>query len=286
MSEPIRLGGVPEHVNLPWHQALAGDGFPDAGIQWTDMPGGTGQMMQALADGELDAAVVLTEGAIAAIVGGVPARVVRVFVTSPLHWGVHVAGGSALTEDALGAEHRFAVSRLGSGSHLMAHVLADRLGFEVDDDRFVVVGDVDGARAALANDEADVFLWDRFMTAPLVDRGEFARIGVQPTPWPAFVIAVHEDLLAGGRSVEVANLLAAAAEAADAFVDQDVDDAVAQIVDAYGLAEADAQAWLDLIEYDEGEPVDEDDFVEIAEQLAELGLIDEAPEPDDLVFPL
>ena len=204
MSEPIRLGGVPEHVNLPWHQALAGDGFPDAGIQWTDMPGGTGQMMQALADGELDAAVVLTEGAIAAIVGGSPARVVRVFVTSPLHWGVHVAGGSALTEDALGPEHRFAVSRLGSGSHLMAHVLADRLGFEVDDDRFVVVGDVDGARAALANDEADVFLWDRFMTAPLVDRGEFARIGVQPTPWPAFVIAVHEDLLAGGRSVALA----------------------------------------------------------------------------------
>ncbi|MGI9601105.1 MAG: ABC transporter substrate-binding protein, partial [Acidimicrobiales bacterium] len=181
--------------------------------------------------------------------------------------------------------HRFAISRRGSGSHLMAHVLGDRLGFTVADDRFVEVGDLDGARRAIGNGEAELFLWDRFMTAPLVTSGEFGRIGVQPTPWPAFVVAVHNDVLAGGRSVEVANLLDTAAEAAATFC-EDPDAAVAQVVDAHGLSETDARDWFDATEFDEGEPADEDDMVEIAEQLVELGLIDAAPGAEDLVVPL
>lgn len=285
MTSALRVGGVPEHFNLPWHRAVEGGAFAQPGVAWTDMPGGTGQMMRALDDGELDLAVALTEGAIAAVAGGTPARLVRWYTTSPLHWGVHVRGGRRLTEDALGPDHRVAVSRLGSGSHLMAHVLADRLGYRVGDDRFVVVGDLDGARRALADGDADVFLWDRFMTSPLVAAGELDRIGVQPTPWPAFVTVAHTDLLDAGRSVEIANVLDAVAAAADELA-SDPDGAAAAVAERYGLALDEATAWLSVTDFDEGEPADEDDVVEIAEQLAELGLIDEVPEPEDLVVPL
>ncbi|MDH3706132.1 MAG: ABC transporter substrate-binding protein [Acidimicrobiia bacterium] len=284
MTDPLRVGGVPEHFNLPWHLGLADNRFAEPGMTWTDMPGGTGQMMQALHDGELDLAIVLTEGAIASVAQGTPARLVRWYTTSPLQWGVHVRGGRDLSEAALGPEHRVAVSRRGSGSHLMAHVLADRLGYDIADDRFVVVGDLDGARRALADGDADLFLWDRFMTSPLVASGEFARVGVQPTPWPAFVTAAHTDVLDAGRSVEIANLLDAVASVADELTSDD--DAASLIAERYSLAFDEAAAWLSVTTFDEGEPADEDDVVEIAEQLVELDLIEAVPEAKALVVPL
>jgi len=46
----IRIGGVPEHFNLPWHRTIANKDFETKGIdlQWADYPGGTGAMMQDL----------------------------------------------------------------------------------------------------------------------------------------------------------------------------------------------------------------------------------------------
>ena len=277
-DRPYRVGGVPEHFNLPWHQAMAA-GLPEPGVEWFDMAGGTGQMMRALEAGELDIAVALTDGAIAAIAGGTPARIVRVYTSSPLQWGIHVAGGSALTEDRLGPEHRYAVSRTGSGSHLMAHVLADRLGYTVAEDRFVIVGDLDGARRALAAAEADVFLWDRFMTSPLVTAGEFARIGVQPTPWPAFMIAVHEQVLAERERSQLEAVLDDAAQAAVAFGEQATDAAVAQIVAAHALAAEEAAAWFEATRFAPPGPIDVNVVADAANRLVSLGVL---PQPPDL----
>lgn len=54
----IRVGGVPEHFNLPWHLAIDENAFDDLGIdvEWVDFPGGTGAIMAALADGDIDMA--------------------------------------------------------------------------------------------------------------------------------------------------------------------------------------------------------------------------------------
>lgn len=60
----VRIVGVPEHFNLPWHMAMEDRMFEDRGIdlQWTDVPEGTGRMCQMLKDGETDLAIILTEG--------------------------------------------------------------------------------------------------------------------------------------------------------------------------------------------------------------------------------
>jgi hypothetical protein len=62
----IRLGGVPEHFNVPILRALARLG--DEGLTWTSVKGGTGAMMEQLAREELDVVFALTEGIVAALV--------------------------------------------------------------------------------------------------------------------------------------------------------------------------------------------------------------------------
>ena len=46
----LRIGGVPEHFNLPWHLALEARRFEALGIEvtWRDYPGGSGAMAKAL----------------------------------------------------------------------------------------------------------------------------------------------------------------------------------------------------------------------------------------------
>ncbi|KAJ1467296.1 hypothetical protein T484DRAFT_1859277 [Baffinella frigidus] len=61
----LRIAGVPEHFNTPWHIAKEKGLFAAAGVdvEWTDYPGGTGAMTKALNDNEVDVALLLTEGA-------------------------------------------------------------------------------------------------------------------------------------------------------------------------------------------------------------------------------
>jgi len=65
----LEVGGVPEHFNLPWHLALEAARFAPFKIdlRWRDYPDGSGAMAKALRQGELDAALLLTEGAVAGI---------------------------------------------------------------------------------------------------------------------------------------------------------------------------------------------------------------------------
>ena len=55
----LRVGGVPEHFNAPWHSAASKGAFTAAGLQidWVDFPGGTGAMNKALRQGEIDVAL-------------------------------------------------------------------------------------------------------------------------------------------------------------------------------------------------------------------------------------
>ena len=68
----LKVGGVPEHYNLPWHWAFEHDLFSTQHlkISWKSYPAGTGAMCKDLQSGKLDVAVLLTEGITADIVAG------------------------------------------------------------------------------------------------------------------------------------------------------------------------------------------------------------------------
>ena len=199
----LKIGGVPEHFNLPWRLAIEEGKFKAAGIElhWSDMTGGTGQMIKGLQAGTLDIAVLLTEGITRAILKGLDAKIIAVYVKTPLIWGVHVPINQGINQlDDLDAS-TFAISREGSGSHLMSYVLAKQRGWDPTALSFNVVGDVYGGLWALNNDEAQGFLWEKYTTQPFVDQGKCKRIGEVLTPWPCFVIAVRNEFLAENESV-------------------------------------------------------------------------------------
>jgi ABC-type nitrate/sulfonate/bicarbonate transport system substrate-binding protein len=193
----IKIAGVPEHFNLPWHLCIENSEFESEKInlQWTNVPEGTGKMCQMLRNAETDIAVILTEGIVKDIVAGNDASIIQVYVESPLVWGIHVEATSNLNNLSDLKNKKPAISRLGSGSHLMSIVNANNQGWKTDTLEFEIVHTIDGAVESLTSSKADYFMWERFMTKPLVDAEIFRKIADCPTPWPCFVIAVRNEVL-------------------------------------------------------------------------------------------
>jgi len=268
----LRIGGVPEHFNLPWHLAAHARRFEAHGVDvaWRDHPGGSGAMAKALRDGELDAALLLTEGAVAAVADGAPLAIVSLYTDSPLLWGVHVPAASRFRVVAELNGARCAISRVGSGSHLMAFVHARAQGWSVDRLRLVTVGNLDGAVDAFAGGRADVFFWEKFMTKPLVDAGKFRRVGEFTAPWPAFVVCAASSLDAAQR-VALTRVVAAVLDEARAL--RAHPDAAQLIAARYGLTAADAGEWLKTTRWSSRVHVAPSDVAPACTALGALGLL-------------
>lgn len=192
---PLRVAGVPEPYNLPWHLAMERGAFAAAGIdlRWRTVPEGTGRMCQMLRDGELDMAVLVTEGAVRDILNGGPHRIVSTFVESPLPWGVHVPARSDLREPAQLKGVPFAISRAGSGSHIMAMLYAERLGWRPGPEDLEVVHNMEGAALRMAGGGPVIFLWETYVTSRYVESGVMRRVDEVRGDWPGFVIVAREE---------------------------------------------------------------------------------------------
>lgn len=270
----IVIGGVPEHFNLPWLD-LIGSGTPaEAGVaaRWDDYPGGTGAMVSALDDEALDVAMLLTEGAVSGIGRGGRFRIVSLYTQSPLIWGIHVPAQSSARSVADLRGARYAISRFGSGSHLMSFAHARAEGWPTDQLRFEVVGDLNGAIAAFEHGKADVFLWEKFMTKPIVDSGRFRRIGEFAAPWPAFVICASRQALRDKREA-IGVLLKQVFPYAERL--HAAPSAAARIADRYGLKLADAAQWLAATRWAPGPGIDPATIDEVADALVALGLLEQ-----------
>jgi len=193
----FKIGGVPEHFNLPWKLAIEERKLIELGVElhWSDMTGGTGQMIKGLQTGTLDIAVLLTEGITKSILQGLNAKIVAVYVTTPLRWGIHVPYNSDIQTFKQLENQTFAISREGSGSHLMTYVRAKQENWNLKDLKFNIVGDVYGGLWALENNQAQGFLWEKYTTYPFTEQKKCRYIDEIVTPWPCFVIAVRSELL-------------------------------------------------------------------------------------------
>jgi sulfonate transport system substrate-binding protein len=221
--ETIKIGGVPEHFNLPWRLAIEEGHFSALKhkVVWEDQPMGTGQMVKKLRDGELDMAILLTEGVIKAILeDGLDAAIIQVYVSSPLRWGIHVPFNSDIkTFDDL-KDKTFVISRYGSGSHLMTYVKAEYEGWDLNNIKFQVAGDIEACLNTLENNECQGFLWEKYTTFPYTVKERCRYIDEVVTPWPCFVMAVPRNidpskLAEITKMIEVVNQLAATLKTSD-----------------------------------------------------------------------
>ncbi len=268
----IRIAGVPEHFNLPWHLCIENGEFNevDIDLQWTDVPEGTGKMCQMLRDNETDIAIILTEGILKDISNGNPSSIVQIYVQSPLLWGIHVGAQSAYQNLSDLNGKKAAISRIGSGSQLMAIVNAKNEGWDTQNIPFEIVNTIDGAVTALTNGTADYFMWERFMTKPLVDNGTFRHLGNCPTPWPSFVIAVRNEVLATDKHV-IDQILDIINTTTREF--KEIPSIDRTLANRFNQKTEDIQEWLQLTRWSQKKP-DQKTFEKIQNQLFDLKIIE------------
>ncbi|MFS4456969.1 substrate-binding domain-containing protein [Maribacter sp. 2304DJ31-5] len=267
----IRIIGVPEHFNLPWHMAIEEGAFSECGIdlQWTHIPEGTGRMGKMLANEETDLAIILTEGIIKSITEGNSSKIVQEYIGSPLLWGIHVAANSNFTDVQELMAGKAAISRYGSGSHLMAYVNAQSEGWNTGSLDFEIINDLNGAVNGLTNGQADYFMWEHFTTKPLVDNGTFRRLGDCPTPWPCFMIVATDAFLSENSAV-LRNILGVINRYTMEF--KHIPSIDRTLANRYGQKPEDIQEWLGLTQWSQ-QQMTAVTLRKVQETLLELGLI-------------
>ncbi len=165
----LKIAGVPERF------------FGGIKDQLIVCRGGTGEMIEKLNNKELDGAIGLTEGFIKN--GTFP--IIGQFTVNPITW--MICGRKTI--------RTLGISRYGSGSELMGHLLMKR---EKTKFKFVESFHLEGLLKDMRSGKIDGFLWEWYTTLPLVKENEIQ--GSIDSPWPAFMIACRPDILANNKN--------------------------------------------------------------------------------------
>ena len=268
----LKIGGVPEHFNYPWYLTLKNKKYQkyNINLRWEGFPGGTGDMCKALRSGDVDIAIILTEGIIKDIIDGNPSKILQTYVETPLIWGIHTNAKADFQTISDLKGKRIAISRYGSGSHLMAIVNAYNQGWDIDSLDFRVIKNLEGGIAALQNNEADYFLWEHFTTKPYVDQGIFKRIDDCPTPWPCFVVAVRDEILEQYPD-EIKKILEIINHQNANF--KSIPEISKTLSKRYQQQLEDIEKWLSITEWNHGEPITKEFITDIQNKLLEFNVI-------------
>lgn len=316
MSTTLRVAGVPEHFNLPFQSGVQRGVFSKNGVNllWNAVPGGTGAMVQLVSSGEADVAVALTEGVVAAIVSAninaeklrkenssssstPPPPLLRCageFVASKLRWMV-AAGvrhecssledvGQMLARDPTRIL-RFSVSRLGSGSHLMAYLLAKRQGWPQDRLQFIVQKDFRTMRRGVGeerqsgvggggeNEPADLLMWEWYMTKPFVDALELKALGYFDTPWHCFSFIARKDWLDVAANRELLKKASSIVFSLCREMMENEDVSCEEISAHFGIDLVDAHSWFNKVRYAQELVMPKAMVERVLEALASVGVI-------------
>lgn len=201
-------------------------------------------MISSLQKGDVGAAFVLTDCAIAAISrqdSSTGIRLVSQIVASPLVWGV--VSKSTPSPDVDIKQLPWAVSRHGSGSDVMLKVYAGDVATKV-------CGNFDGMVKSVLQSETRGFLWETSTTRGLLrkrDDGDSLRIvDTVTTPWSAFVcvIAANCPKIRVQRVKEVVSAFLAAAHKWKS--DANTANTISQ---KYGMSPEEAADWVRAVKF-------------------------------------
>ena len=276
----FKIGGVPEYFNLPIKAAIADAELKhkEIDLQWQDVKEGTGAMAKMLHEGELDLAMILLEGATKSVLDGRRIKLIQNYVTSPLLWGVHTSPYVDSLNDLYA--RRVGISRYGSGSHMMAFLMAEKYGWPKESLEFVVIDNLDGAIDAFSNQAIDLFLWEKYTTKPYVEKGHMNCIDVVETPWPCFVLAANSRTVSA-YSKELKQICQVINSQAINF--QSKPELATIISENYQLSIEDARIISQNTKWSTEMKIDEESIEKVMSTYKELNVIKQAKPTDSLV---
>ncbi|GAA5856923.1 hypothetical protein JCM8547_008467 [Rhodosporidiobolus lusitaniae] len=270
MPSKLRIAYIPEHFASPLLQLAVRDDT----IELVPCPSGTGQVMTAFKSGEIDVAIALTESLIAGVAKQTAEfKLVGTYVTSPLNWAVIVGKDSKYhkLEDLRG--EKIGISRIGSGSQVMASYMYLRENW-VDEDgkvepiQFEVLDSFKNLRDGVNDGRAAAFLWEHFTTKPFLNEVRF--IGSVPTPWESWSIVATPSVTAPSSPLLpiLQSFLTNLTTSVHSF---DASEARAKeskefVMKQFGYPEDDVKAWLDQVSYPKG------DVKEVSKEMVEKTL--------------
>ena len=280
-APPLRIGYVPEHFSTPLYFAQKHFSLQ---ATLTPFPSGTGHMITALREGEIDVGIGLTEGWIAGLgkedtPGDGGYRIVGTYVETPLcksytsttypldrlialtriqiGWAIstgakrpEISSVSSLKNSKVG------VSRIGSGSYVMSYVLADQEGWLASTSSsdvgpykdFVVLQTFDKLRNAVNDGTADFFMWEHFTSKKYYDSGEIRRVGEIYTPWSSWKIVASTSSTKLAEDDRLQDLFKKLDQGVQYFGEHQ-DEAVEYISTALDYSKEDATEWLKTVRF-------------------------------------
>ncbi|KAL8653115.1 MAG: hypothetical protein Q9226_003980 [Calogaya cf. arnoldii] len=202
---PLRVGYVPEHFSTPLYFAQT---YFSLSANLIPYPSGTGHMVTALRAGELDIAIGLTEGWIAAIAKDPPShqtgvsenefKLVGTYVETPLCWAVSTGYNREDIKDVQDLKgKKVGVSRIGSGSYVMSFVLADREGWNQQFE-CLPLQTFEALRKGVNDRTVDFFMWEYFTSKryyPSDTLHPIKEVGEIYTPWSSWKIVARIPLI-------------------------------------------------------------------------------------------
>ncbi|KZT52791.1 hypothetical protein CALCODRAFT_475494 [Calocera cornea HHB12733] len=251
---PLRVGYVPEHFLTPlmqFHDADQGKTFVPVCC-----PSGTGQLIKALKEDQIDIAIALTDPLLAGLAKGETCyKLCGSYVSSSLNWAVSTGAKSPYNSIADLKGTPVGISRIGSGSQTMACVMALQQGWVGEDGKitpieFKVCDDFKGLRDSVNDGSTSCFMWEWFTTKPYRDSGEVRFIGSVPTPWPSWMIASSTDAQRA-PAPDVSDFLTKLTgyvkefDSPEGRKQKDVD----YLMKSHGYPEEDIRAWLETVKY-------------------------------------
>jgi len=250
----LKIGYVPEHFSSPLLQLARM--HPDS-YELIPQPSGTGQLISSMKDGTIDVAVALTEALIAGICkGATHYQLVGQYVKTPLTWAVITGKNSRYEKISDLRGTKIGISRIGSGSQVMASVMAlqqewfsdtenkviEKLDFQVNDT-------FKNLRDSVNEGTTSCFMWEWFTTKPYRDSDEVKFIGSVPTPWPSWMIAATPN----ASSSQLSSFLEQLSQAVQEFdrPESRQGSNIDFIIKEFGYDRQDVQSWLTTVAYPE-----------------------------------
>lgn len=278
----IRIGGVPEHFNLPIHLAIENGWFSkeDINLEWTDFPGGSGFMKEALRNNELDLCILLTEGIVADILQGNPSKIVSGFIKTSLTWGIHTKANSESSTKSI-FDKKIAISRFGSGSHLMPIVHAMMEDQSIKKNQFVEVSDINGGIDSLQNGTSEIFYWEKFTTKPFLESRQMKKIGEFISPWPCFMIAATNKMIQEKPQL-INKVLKIIHRSNQAFMN--LENAALLVSERYKQGLKDTERWYHSTEWSVDGWVSNKMLEGVLYSLKEARIVDEKSTTEDLIW--
>ncbi|KAK7964214.1 hypothetical protein PG988_011188 [Apiospora saccharicola] len=258
-APPLRIGYVPEHFSTPLYFAQKHFGLQ---ATLTPFPSGTGHMITALREGEIDVGIGLTEGWIAGLgkedtPGDGGYRIVGTYVETPLCWAISTGAKRPEISSVSNLKNsKVGVSRIGSGSYVVSYVLADQEGWLASTSSsdvgpykdFVVLQTFDKLRNAVNDGTADFFMWEHFTSKKYYDSGDIRRVGEIYTPWSSWKIVASTGSTKLAKDDRLQDLFKKLDQGVKYFGEHQ-DEAVEYISTALDYSKEDATEWLKTVRF-------------------------------------